>query len=221
MKKQPKLDFDMMDEPIYLTTDDVHMRLDASIVRFNGVPYVAYSDGFYLTLFTLENKDTSTIAHKHVSFKDKRLDITAIDIGYANLDGFSGAFYITRTPVRKQKQGSCSTNLLIASAGKPGFVPAAQEHLLNIGVFRALTGKYPTLKEALTTLSSIQTSVGLSPNFAVVKEKEGTKLYFDQQDVGTIIPDSSTEQGFSVKLKPTFHDSIMSVKLSQLNIGVY
>jgi hypothetical protein len=184
------------------------MRLDASIVKFKGLPYLAYASGFSLNLFEIADKNNAVLMYKNVSFKDSRLDITAIDIGYANLDEFSQAFYITRTPVRKQKQGSCGANLVSAAVGHKSFSPLPHEHLFNKGIRRAIVGDYPPLVDAVVLVNSKEyKSRGLSPNFAIIKNGKSIDLYFDQSLIGEIVPDPTTEAGFSAKLRPIYSDS--------------
>jgi hypothetical protein len=193
------------------------MRLDGSLVRYKDKVFLGRVDGSYIGLYDIyEYANTMGVAAKHkISWNDEDLDIRAIHVGYINYD--KQAYYITRPPFRKQKQGTAVSNVYAAPAGTLKFGPVANSLFFSQGLKDAVHLVYPPYKEAVKKVVKDQNlkSIAFSPEFALnTKDETGVVLYCDQTRVGQLDPNDY------MQLDADCQDSILVQKLSDLGVPV-
>jgi hypothetical protein len=203
-------DFEMHEEPRYLKSEDVSMRLDGSIVKYKGVyKYAVYeSEGTNIGLYDFSKKQLNS--KSIIDANDPELDISSVDIGYVNIDSYDMAAYVTRLPYRKQKQGTSAQNTKYQFCGDSEWFNFGNHDfaIISPDVYRALVGGYPDLAKAV---KSRKNSVAISRDFAI---KNSTEVYFQNALIGTL-------EKLDVKLDGRYNDSVMIMKLAGIGVGVY
>lgn len=204
----------------YNNTDDAVMRLDQSILKYkdeywycrisSGVAYL-----YDLALYSMLDAGHKIKETHVVNFNDEELDIRSVTIGYINTD--SGAYYVTRPPFRKQKQGTSTVNCYIAPVGTMAFSQIQPQTLFSRHVKDALQGKYPSLKGCMKHMmggAAQVSSMAFSKDFAIKKVGHEFLVYFEQQLVGT-----APKVG-RIDIYPHCQDSVLTMKLSYMGIEV-
>lgn len=198
-------------EPRYLTGDDVFMRLDGGLVKYLGEPYMAHSNGKKVNLTSLLTKGFV----ETVDANSTLLDISAIEIGYVNHK--HTVLYVTRMPIRKQKQTTSYCNTIYYKLGESSGRPFAYDAFFSQGVYDAIKGNYKSFKEVIGVLAESPGAIAISNRFALQKtEKEAsTRVYFENSLIGDVNADGD------VMLQPEYNDSVVVMALASLGIGVH
>ena len=204
----------------YNNANDAVMRLDSSILKYkeeywycriiNGLAYL-----YDLTFYSMLDAGHKVKEAHVVNFNDEELDIRSVTIGYINTD--SGAYYITRPPFRKQKQGTSTVNCYIAPVGTMAFSQIQSQTLFSRHVKDALQNKYPSLKGCMRHMMSGVTyvsSMAFAKDFAIKKVGNEFLVYFEQQLVG-VAPKFG-----QVDIYPHCQDSVLTMKLNHMGIEV-
>lgn len=207
------LDFDMEPDERYLEDSDVNMRMDGALCMYKGKPYLAYAHGD--KRLKLVDMLVNPLEYAYtVDANDEDVDVSAIDIGYVYDESCRTAMYISRIPIRKQKQGTCTTNTYFQLLHSPTWKnwDNASVSMMTKELFKALNGIYYTYDD-LVKMSA--TAVPVAKHFAV----DTTKSFFYQNSkIGELI----TVDGIQcVKLLPEYNDSVMTYRLSGIGYGVY
>lgn len=169
--------------------NDVHMRLNGSVIKYRNRPVYVNAEGHDLTVdtFDLINKE------KHrVDSADEELDISAQKLGYVN-DGKGDIYYPYRMPARRQKQGLSTDNcgqvyvdpVTRTVMDKGGFL--AKNQLTSNAFGYMMMNDYPDVHECVETLNKKQDWVGMAfgRKLALVRDDVGIiKLHYFNQPVG-------------------------------------
>lgn len=91
------------DDTRYDSSSDAHMRLQGTIIRFEGQPYFVREvlPDMTFRAWNMVDKTPDVILHAN----DIRLDIASLRCGYIEADKKEGSWYPMRHPARQQKQG--------------------------------------------------------------------------------------------------------------------
>lgn len=151
----------------YATRDDMRMRLNGSIVRYDGEYYIVNMDSFeakewyhvHLVCFNKEGSDSKP-KYFHADHRDKKFDPLSPKIGYLNYS--NDAYYPMRTPERRQIQGLNSSSLTW-EGGRPNGNYFSSEHMYNM-----LHNRYPKMQEALDDIiNRDKIKVAIHPDYAI------------------------------------------------------
>lgn len=140
----------------YADADYANSRLSETVVlnkRTTKLFYVRYVS----SMSSVNGYEVDTSEDRIVRLAD--LDLMPLPLGYTNTS--HGAFYLTRTPCRRFKQGSNWSNLRLV--GYPGRASRSSYKLLLQPVFC----NYPSIEEALSLCEDTIASVAISRNFCV------------------------------------------------------
>ncbi len=213
-------DFEVHPEPVYLNAEDTSMRLDASLIRYKGVPYWVQVTGSNSKIRLFELKAGMQNFVHELDANDEDIDVSSVEIGYCNHETM-GTIYITRAPYRKQKQGLSSVNALWASVGSSScssLKSLTSTQFFDKGISDAVQNKYPLVKDALEKLKKSAgewVNVAISGNFCLSKNSKGSiDVYFEQSKIGRLEEDGTMTGSIG------YVDSVLVMKLSSLGIGV-
>ena len=164
----------------YDNGSDVRMRLNNTIVFYEGKPYYCktYEEGspnwMMLILSSLEDKP-KTIEIKHT---DPKLDTSAPRLGYINWA--NSAYFLSRAPARLQSQGLRSDTIWT----KPRLV--SSNYFTSSAMGNALLGKYPKVSEAEKMLNTLSFSkVAIHRDFAIGwKDNLRIGLFYQEEELG-------------------------------------
>jgi len=188
----------------YDSYEEVHMRLQGTVVRYDGEPvYVSNvtqgDDGVprihIMNLPVILNgreevNEDNKVTRKVVN--SRHFDFEPFLLGYANLK--YGACFLSRAPVRKYKQGLSSGNLTDAQ-GRLSFKAA----LADPGFKDALKNEYPPRSVATEMAKDKSITVAFCREFAVEYNSLG---YFLLHYRGA--PCAFSEDGYVFKLPEQF-----------------
>lgn len=167
----------------YETTEEVKFRLEHTIVLYDNSPVyitnIATPRGtaddedsiarvyFYeLPLIRGEDKEI----RKYLS--SKKFDLSPFKMGYMNTD--RGVCYVSRTPIRQNRQGLCAGNTKIVdhmglNCNFMNFNSLIKEQ----GFVDMVLGKYPSFKQATEIMENTGVeSVAISNNVAFYLDKD-------------------------------------------------
>lgn len=189
----------------YDSAEDVNMRLNHSVVKYEDKFFYVSCDGMNIILTHLV---TNTPIHR-ISANSAKLDVSSPELGYVNL---RVPAFISRMPVRRQKQGCAVENLSFRQHGR------SVVDVVNAATFRSqefldmLEGKYPKFAQCLTSPNK---SYAFHRDFLVEKFKERTDIYFKEKRIATKTP---KEQRFA--LEEDFDNTIMRMKLEAFGVAI-
>lgn len=166
---------------------DIRARLENTIIRYNGKPYLCGCEGETIVLYDIISK---AVMHKK-NPDDPGLDVSSIDLGYVNiLVPRECAVYLIRNPVRQYRQGVDLRALEYDALTPPKYRFGVDHGYMNCqGFLDSYEGKFPSFKKAIKNLEEGALSVALSKDVAILKDADGVlKVYFKQQEVGWIRP---------------------------------
>jgi len=125
----------------YDSGEDVHMRLNNSIVRYKTRPVrVLQHQGLTINLVDLVTGD---LAVANISANSPDLDISSPPLGYANVSG--NLVYVSRCPARKQKQGILMDELMYHRDPKELGEGYAFTELTTKQIAECISGEHPDL----------------------------------------------------------------------------
>jgi len=173
---------------------DYNSRLHNSVVCYDGYPVnlqVLNQNEFTVSPIHTESKFSS----KTIRPNDVKLDISTPDLGYFNIEpgGVKMAAYIERHPVRRWRQGLCSTNCSVHLLSGDAHGRRAREeihpYLFTKGFEDMIQGRYPSVPEGLKSLTDKKVnSVALSRNIAVSRKDDIFNVWYKRDKVGYMSP---------------------------------
>jgi hypothetical protein len=152
-----------MNKSYFYTAADIRMRLDCTIIRYNGKPYYCRSAGedTFIYLYALTNVGVHRMT---IDIDDLSLDYSSPPLGFINYG--NRALYVSRKPHRKQKQGLCTNAALIQNLH--GLKEEADNILFSKEAENMIMGVYPSYHNAHTLCTNAPSvSCAFSRNFAV------------------------------------------------------
>lgn len=176
-----------MSEKKYLTRDDIHLRLSGVVLKYkNSFGYSSLADEGMNIRFTPYTETGSSGQDMLIDANSPDLDIASPPLGYMQVNANTAA-YVTRAPVRRQKQGLSTENIsawVVNGTNIREFNP----YYCSREFFHMLYEKYPTRKDILKTLGKavLGYSFCLSKSFALSVESNSLILYRTNTPIGTI-----------------------------------
>lgn len=126
---------------MYDSAEQAQLRLGQTIVGYDGKPvYVHRVNKAEELECSLMNRMEALIT---VALNDPKLNINKFPLGYVNVR--NRAVYLSRSPMRQQRQGLCRQNVLVKNAAGVNFLDVAK----TPGFVDAWTNVYPTIKDCL------------------------------------------------------------------------
>lgn len=176
-----------------IPVNDLAQKLDSTICRYKGHPYLIRVDGTSLHLYSLTNTKNRLFV---ISYTDDDFDIAGLPLGYMQ----SGDYvpYLSRSPLRRTKQGLDARALKIRNNNRnnnPG--TTVNSLLYSQGFVDMILNQYPSLNDCITTIRgkwmedpSSNASIAVSRNVCLSIDKVGiVKVYYKTDYVGWIEPD--------------------------------
>lgn len=176
---------------------DLNARLHGGIAFYNKKPvYVEIVDS-HIRLYTLNGNFIGIIPEN-----DELFDISSPQLGYVNVRSSSKSIngrviYLERIPSRRYKQtltpASVNAFFPYLKKGPESDASYVLETIWRSECFEdMLLGKYPTLEEAILSLSKVSPrtyAVAINRDVALYKNSFGQmKVYFKNDEVGYIRP---------------------------------
>jgi hypothetical protein len=196
----------------YETAEEVKFRLENTVVMYDEDPVLitrvtnleeAAEKGeiarvFFTQLPYLGNAPKET--RKYLS--SKRFDLSPFKMGYMNYEG--QAVFVSRTPVRQNKQGLCSANTLFTDIkGRKSEVLGFSRMLRTEGFVDMVKGKFPDFKVAGDMLDDKDaSSVAVSRSFAFFIDHDLDALFLLNKGIRCGI---AMRNDKAVKIPPKFH----------------
>lgn len=130
----------------------------------------------------------------NISYNDPRVDISHPGLGYLNTSK-NDAIFLTRNPLRKQKQGLTLNYMrMFCPSGGGGMINTID----HMDVFKMMDREYPDFMQAQKTLIELDktekkkkaNSIAFSPNLCLSKTSKSRRLFlfFRERVVGIIDP---------------------------------
>ena len=182
----------------YETQKDLYDRLNGTIILYDEAPCTVSIMGDEIHLFKLEEYPN----HKpfKVSKDDPLLDISSIELGYANWNpadsGLNNlkrhAIYYQRHPERQYRQGLCTGRTQTRSPLQGKDLPY-NPGLESVSFVNMVKNIYPSVHEAVWDLNSgVADSVAISREIALVNEPSGIiTVAFKRDNIGVMIPNQN------------------------------
>ena len=186
---------------------DIEASLDRTVCRWNGLPvFVRCIGNGKLELYSLRD-DTQLI--EVIKHTDENFDISTPPLGYAQVRKFQVS-YVTRTPLRRWKQGIHGDNIRSAP------LPMSQFGHKGVNVMTKvfedmIVGNYPPLSLAIQELvkNDAYGEKAISRECALAYNPKGIiNVYFKNDPVG-VIPNKEIN-----KVRPTV--LVPSIDLSRI-----
>lgn len=173
----------------YETAEEIRFRLEHTVVTYDGEPvYISkvqvpedigekdeIARVFFMEL-PLKGGGRNPEVRKYLS--SKKFDLTPLKLGYMNYKAAAGennrAVFITRAPVRQNKQGLCQATTTFTDPRGRADQHINYNMMINSpGFVDMIKGKYPDFKEAGDMLGNKEfDSVAISRSFSFVVEND-------------------------------------------------
>ena len=170
----------------YPSSHDVALRLNKTVVRWQGQPVFVQglNEGTQVILWDMHESGQTFI----VDANDSRLDISSPNLGFFMYG--SRAYYVTRRPIRSQRQGLDVERLNyydIASGGWTGF---HRDDMVMFGLRKMIMREYPPISAVKDPEIS---SIAISPTWGIRKtsSRKHAMVYHKTELVGIFNPDKS------------------------------
>lgn len=163
----------------YLNYQDAMMRLNDTICLYEGEPVYVVMSGNDQTEAVIRFYDGTSRRSKVINYTDDKFTYHPIRLGYMNIG--KNTFYLTRSPVRRQKQGLSQDNIVNQSNTR-----ISSRWFPSKGLTHCIQGKYPSLKDALKLLNDRKTKgVAVDRDIALKLADTSTiTIYFKERTVG-------------------------------------
>ena len=128
----------------YDSIDYARQRLDGTVIRINGeVVYLSFRENWTYSVYNLSSKK-----EKNVDIRKVPLDLNPIPLGYINHGNI--AYYTSRRPVRRWKQGLSSDALDVRfqKDGRNLGGMMAGTLLISSGLINCVDNVYPSIQES-------------------------------------------------------------------------
>lgn len=170
----------------YETAADVSSRLGRSIVRYKGQPvWAEYADdgGLNLNLTNVISGDRFNGIHS----SDEDIDVRAFQTGYVNTP--RRAYYATRVPSRRPKQGLATDNCVWwyfdTQQNTRRSCPIGRGDITSKYFFEMLNEKYPSLEDCIKKIKNMKPKFDdmgdVTPSAAFSR-----KLAIQEDEIGVI-----------------------------------
>ena len=215
----------------FLSKADVNMRLNDTVIKYEGRLYHAYmpnlGDSNDQKMWLLLNdfrQDRVNQEPKVVHANDPNLDLSSIPLGFVQIGnryvlGETGFFF--RPPHRKQKQAVSGENSMVRDLIQNMNKSFTIIMLYNKTAVENLEGNYKSKEEVLDRMldpvdKAEYLCLPVARDFAFLRriQKGPVELYMKTQRIGRVM---SKEHPF-VELTPEFRNTAMSIKLDELGI---
>jgi hypothetical protein len=209
-------------EQRYFQSNDVHMRITNSIVRYEKVFYWCAAAStpnddaaLKVRLYNLHNQQFAL----SVDSNSPELDVTSPELGWMYLE--SKLSYIARAPYRKQKQGAAGENLVYYMLNSEGH-PTTPSRIPNEYIFsenfgEMLNRKKLAYKPAFSTAfryvgkTTVPNGSPVSLQHALLAVGKEVRLYRRLTAIGT-----ATAEG--VDLYPEHRTTLNTMNLIELGV---
>lgn len=178
--------------------EDLRQKLDNTICRYKGEPYLVRIDGKNAVLFDIVDTSKSVLT---VKTDDDDFDIASPSLGYMNYR--DKVVYISRPPLRRTRQGIEPRNLSFKNISGDksqgiGYRDSGNEYVFSEGFRNLILGKYPDVGEVIKELRAewkknqkVKLQRAVSRNIAFsVREVGIIDVYYKTESVGYILPNS-------------------------------
>lgn len=133
----------------YLNRQDAVMRLDGTICKFEDDPvYVEFHGEDDPHKVHISYFDGSGRRSKTVKYTSPDFTYHPINLGYININ--NNAYYLSRSPVRRQKQGLARDSIRILP--HPRGLHGSFHYFPSIELSKTIKGDYPSLKKAIKSI---------------------------------------------------------------------
>lgn len=180
---------------------DLAQKLDTSICRYDGLPvYCRVMSKSRIDLYALA--DTGGLPIATIKPRDEKFDVSGVPLGCMQSPlNNRRAVYLSRSPIRRTKQGLHYSSVLIRRLGEDELRRVTQQdYVFSQPFIDMVKGVYPPLSECLNRLRTwhkqeqesiheiaVNINIGLSINAMGI-----IFVYFKNQFVGWIPPESNT-----------------------------
>jgi len=169
---------------------DIEARLNRTVCLYDGEPYRIETDGGMIYLCDLLDRNPP----KKIDAHDPLLDISAIELGYVNIEPLSPSYkqgfcqYLMRGPGKQWKQGTSLNHIEIQNHTENKSTPLASTSWKSF--YDMVKGNYPSVVEAVWNISSgLWESVAISRDVCLTSEPSGSMTVVHMRDpIGTLIP---------------------------------
>lgn len=195
------------DPPQILTQEDGRMRYESSFIKYFGQAVAVR--GVDQTLRMNVHEPIKDIVYL-VNANSVNLDIASPQLGFLNAEGT--AYYVTRIPKRRGKQGLDSHNTLLY----PLTEYPDQHNLFDFNsklIANCINGTYThTVNDFLRRRDSV--SLGFSRDIALMRLRTGLiKVYYKTKFIGILKEDNRTVSLFPEYQYTVFINSVLAVGL--------
>ena len=174
----------------YLNQDDARMRLGGSICRWKGEPVFVNIDGedgrsdsVVISFF-----DGSGRREKRVRYTSKYFDYGAFPLGYMNTQEV-GCIYLSRMPMRRQKQGLTYNNTIFLQSG----MNAVRNYFPSVELYKCIMGDYPSFHAAQKSMIDGIVGVAVDREIGFNKQDDNVYgMYYRGRLVGHYMPSNRT-----------------------------
>lgn len=151
---------------------DVIMRLHDTVIRYRGKPVHVKALSEESLFVKIKYLDKNKFETEHVHSSDIDLDISSPPLGYLNANRY--AFYVSRIPTRKQKQGFCTevSNYFVESINGHNELNVTK-YFYDKPLYDTITNHYPTGPQALEIILSKKdiNSIAFHRKFALLRDE--------------------------------------------------
>jgi hypothetical protein len=177
----------------YETQEEVNFRLSNSIVTYDGKPvYITRiqhpedEDGKEVArvfFYEIPLKQGGGARETRKFLSSRKFDLATPPLGYMNFQ--KRALYLSRRPVRQQRQGLTNDTLsIIGVTGRPTMDHNMNNLITSNGFVDMFANKYPSFKEAGDLLDDGEvSSVAVSRKFAFLIDHDLEALFLTHKSV--------------------------------------
>lgn len=125
---------------------DLSLKLNDSICRYKGEPVYIRVDGSSLLLYHVTQTHDPFVK---IKASDPDFDISGVPLGYVQVKG--DVVYLTRTPVRKTKQGMDVRSTIIRRVTDNSIISRGNNshYVFSQGFVDMVANKYPDLNDSI------------------------------------------------------------------------
>jgi len=163
----------------YTDSDYARQRLNSTVVRIGEDPiYLISEGGWEYRAIRLKDGKDSTINIRKVD-----LNLNPVPLGYVNYG--QEAYYLSRKPVRRWKQGLGEESLsVISHMAKKAIIPRGGI-IASPALAYCIENKYPSIQKCYKKINSgLVNSMSFSRDFALGWKKELILLYYKGKEIG-------------------------------------
>ena len=181
----------------YDKADYAKERLSNTVIRINNkVVYVSHREGWNYEVYDLKSRETEV-----VDLRKADVDLNPVPLGYINKGG--SAYYTTRRPVRRWKQGLDQEALRVIVGDNDVRHAMVMGLLTSTSIVDCIENKYPSINKAVTSIAKGGcSSMAFCRSFAIgnLKGKRGTyTLLYKGTGVGLV-----TKKGVDLSSKYSY-----------------